>query len=132
MAHLGGIGSDARRAHLALITGGASAAGATTTDATAHAGPSRSGHVARRTPGASFGAPVYGSGRLEAARSQHEQGVRAAAAAHETFEDALLPMVLRSGVSHESATAVREAILGNPTLRKQAEHAYMRARADRS
>lgn len=140
MSHLGGIGSpgDARRAHLALITGGAHAPATkpATTQRTTAGSPLEAARTAAtdRTPPRSnvtaFG-PAAGARALEAVRSQHEQRVRAVARQHATFEEAIGPMIRVSGVSSRAADAVANAILNTPTLRNQAERAYARARADR-
>lgn len=70
--------------------------------------------------GVTFGAAVETSNR-------HNMSVRAIAAKYDNFEDALLPMVLASGVTGEAAVAVAEAINSNPALRAQAERAFQRA-----
>lgn len=70
--------------------------------------------------GASYGAAVETS-------SRYDTGVRAVAARYDNFEDALLPMVLASGVTGDAAVKVAEAIQANPALRAQAERAYQRA-----
>jgi hypothetical protein len=70
----------------------------------------------------------YGASTIETPRSRHESGVRAVARNFDNFDDALLPMVLASGVSGEAAASVAEAILGNPALKAQAERAFQRAR----
>ena len=54
--------------------------------------------------------------------------MRAVARNYDSFEDALLPMVLASGVSGDAASSVAEAIMGNPALKAQAERAFQRAR----
>ena len=64
-------------------------------------------------------------------RSRHEDGVRAVAKNYANFDEALLPMVLASGVSGEAAASVAEAIMGNPALKAQAERAFQRARTQR-
>lgn len=120
---------DARRAHLALVDGGAatnkSVVGATNSADEAaplkntSVGPARG----MRNVSTSLGSPT-----VEAARSRHETGVRAVAQKYATFEDALLPMVLASGVSGEAAGSVADAIMGNPALKAQAERAFKRAR----
>ena len=114
-------GGEARRAHLALVQGGA---GANTTDATSAATAVRS--VAR--PQQRDAAQTRYAAMGEAPRSRHESGVRAVAQNFANFEDALLPMVLASGVSGEAAASVAEAIKGNPALKAQAERAFQRAR----
>jgi hypothetical protein len=127
MNQFGGISSgDARRAHLALVTG--TSVGADRTNESVLAARGRTPDLRATT----YSAARHGVSSLEGVRSRHERGVRAVASAYATFEDALLPMVLASGVSGESAPAVRDAILGNPALRAQAQRAYARARADRS
>jgi hypothetical protein len=121
------FGGDARRAHLALVEGGASISTNSTSAATRAIGTDP---VLRASaPAPAFGAPTaYATNSVEGPRSRHEAGVRAVAANYENFEDALLPMVLASGVSGEAASSVAEAIMGNPALRAQAERAFQRAR----
>jgi hypothetical protein len=70
----------------------------------------------------------YGS-HIMSARSRHEGGVSAVAARYERFEDALLPMVLASGVGGDAAIKVAAAIMANDGLRAQARHAHQQARA---
>lgn len=122
------FGGDARRAHLALVQGGASISTTATSEATRVLGsrPAGSGPAA----GMRAAATGYSSAAAEAPRSRHESGVRAVARAYDRFEDALLPMVLASGVSGEAAASVSDAIMGNPALRAQAERAFQRARLD--
>jgi hypothetical protein len=116
------FGGDARRAHLALVQGGASIS----TNAT-----SGVANVARPAASTRSHVPTaYASAASEAPRSRHESGVRAVARTYDNFDDALLPMVLASGVSGEAAASVAEAIKGNPALRAQAERAFQRARLD--
>lgn len=74
----------------------------------------------QRSESTTFGAAVTAADR-------HDAGVRAVAARYGSFEDALLPMVLASGVSGDAAIAVAEAIQANPALRAQAERAFQRA-----
>ncbi len=129
MADFGGInfGGDARRAHLALVEGGASTISTNSTSAATRAlgaDPVLRTAVAT-TPRVSTG---YGASTIESPRSRHESGVRAVARNFDNFDDALLPMVLASGVSGEAAASVTEAILGNPALKAQAERAFQRAR----
>ena len=121
------FGGDARRAHLALVEGGASISTNSTSAATRSIGADPVLRVATPPQGA-FGAPTAYASSVEAPRSRHESGVRAVAANYENFEDALLPMVLASGVSGEAAASVAEAIMGNPALKAQAERAFARAR----
>jgi hypothetical protein len=121
-----GYGGDARRAHLALVEGGASISTNATSAATHALGTTALQGVAPRPP-AGRAATAYGSS-VEAPRSRHETGVRAVAKNYDSFEDALLPMVLASGVSGEAASSVAEAIMGNPALKAQAERAFQRAR----
>lgn len=130
MADHGGInfGGDARRAaHLALVQGGNSISTNSTSAATRTLGADPVGRIAPLAPRLSV-ATSYAATAVEAPRSRHEQGVRAVARNFENFEDALLPMVLASGVSGEAATSVAEAIKGNPALKAQAEVAFQRAR----
>jgi hypothetical protein len=77
----------------------------------------------RASGGASFGAPIE-----RAAGARHAAGVRAIATQYPNFEEALLPMVLASGVGGDAAVAVADAIMNNPNLRAQAERAFQRAR----
>lgn len=115
------LGGEARRAHLALVDGGATSVNTTTARAAASI----------ESPTGSRGAATaYGAATVEAPRNRHETGVRAIAGNYATFEDALLPMVLASGVSGEAAASVAEAIMGNPALKAQAERAFQRARLD--
>ena len=127
MADFGGInfGGDARRAHLALVEGGAHdqhqldecrrprALG------TAPVAPRIAPTVRRRAPGSRR--------RSEDAAQPPRDGVRAVAKNFNNFDDALLPMVLASGVSGEAAASVADAIKGNPALKAQAERAFQRA-----
>ena len=120
------FGGDARRAHLALVEGGASISTNATSATTRAMGTDPvSGFAAAQVRQASTG---FSSGGVESTRSRHEVGVRAVAQNYASFDDALLPMVLASGVSGEAAASVAEAILGNPALKAQAERAFQRAR----
>lgn len=74
-----------------------------------------------RAGASSYGAAVSASNR-------HEVHVRAIAAQHDNFEDALPHMVRASGVTGDAARAATKAILANPALKAQAERAYARAR----
>jgi hypothetical protein len=122
------FGGDARRAHLALVEGGGSISTNSTSAATRAIGADPVLRVAQPTAPA-YGAPTgYAANSVEGPRSRHEAGVRAVAANYDNFEDALLPMVLASGVSGEAASSVAEAIMGNPALKAQAERAFQRAR----
>ena len=76
----------------------------------------------RAAAGTSFGAAV------QSANARRESSVKAIAARYDNFEDALLPMVLASGVSGDAAVATAQAIMSNPALKAQAERAYSRAR----
>jgi hypothetical protein len=118
---------DARRAHLALVEGGASISTNSTSEATRAIGTDPVTRVAATRVGGSI-ATSYGAASVETPRSRHETGVRAVARNYDSFEDALLPMVLASGVSGEAAASVAEAIMGNPALKAQAERAFQRAR----
>lgn len=113
----------ARRAHLALVGGpGTAPAAAAGAESIGRTTP-----IARvRTGGTN--ATGYTASTGEARRSRHESGVRAVAQRYSDFQEALLPMVLASGVSGESAVAVAEAISASPTLTAQAERAFQRAR----
>ena len=121
------FGGDARRAHLALVEGGASISTNSTSAATRAIGMDPAAQITPRSTGRSAGT-AFGAASVETPRSRHESGVRAVARNYEKFEDALLPMVLASGVSGEAAASVAEAIMGNPALRAQAERAFQRAR----
>jgi hypothetical protein len=128
MADFGGInfGGDARRAHLALVQGGGSISTNSTSDATRVLGTSPVARVA--APQVQAARTEFRGVIREDVRSRHEDGVRAVARNFDNFDDALLPMVLASGVSGEAAASVAEAILGNPALKAQAERAFQRAR----
>ncbi len=127
MADFGGInfGGDARRAHLALVEGGASTSTNSTSADNSALGVVPTVRAAATAPSIATG---YATTRGEAPRSRHENGVRAVARNFDNFDDALLPMVLASGVSGEAAASVAEAIKGNPALKAQAERAFQRAR----
>jgi hypothetical protein len=129
MSDFGSInfGGDARRAHLALVDGGGNISTNATSAATRAIGADP---VLRAVSGPGAGATSFGAARIEAPRSRHENGVRAVAQNYGNFEDALLPMVLASGVSGEAAASVAEAIMGNPALKAQAERAFQRARVN--
>lgn len=78
-----------------------------------------------RTTGVSYGAAVSGF------RRQRELAdVRSVALRYDTFEEAVLPMVLASdrSLSGEVAVRVADAVMGNERLRAQAERAYHKAR----
>jgi uncharacterized protein YcsI (UPF0317 family) len=76
--------------------------------------------TSNRPAGATFGTAVETS-------SPHAAGVRSIAARYDNFDDALLPMVLASGVTGQAAVAVAEAVRKNPVLLAQAERAFQRA-----
>lgn len=122
MNDFGRIGGDARRAHLALVQGGLS----TTPSATQGVEATPRASAATRAHLASTGYAAQATGSVP--RSRHESGVRAVARAHESFEDALLPMVLASGVSRDAAATVAATIMASPALRAQAERAFARSR----
>lgn len=132
MTNFGSInhsGVDARRAHLALIEGGAQASSAGTTRAATEAlGTAPVLQVAAATT-RSAAATAYARTTAEGPRSSHEKGIRAVARQFDHFEQALLPMVLASGVSGEAAGSVVAAIQNNPALKAQAERAFQQARA---
>jgi hypothetical protein len=65
---------------------------------------------------------------IETPAQRSEASVRAIATEYATFEEALLPMVLASGVTGEAAVAVAAAVEANPVLRAQAERAWQKAR----
>ena len=127
MAEFGNYSGDARRAHLALVSGGAGTISTSATSAATSAIGTdpvvRLAQVSARPVQTGYSRPG-----LEAPRSRHENGVRAVARNFDNFEDALLPMVLASGVSGEAPASVADAILGNPALKAQAERAFQRAR----
>lgn len=127
MADFGGInfGGDARRAHLALVEGGGSISTNSTSAATRALGTAP---VATIAPKVQAARTEFRGVIREDVRSRHEDGVRAVAKNFTNFDDALLPMVLASGVSGEAAASVAEAIKGNPALKAQAERAFQRAR----
>lgn len=97
-----------------------SAAGVNATQATEHANVTPL-HRARTTT------TSYGAG-ITASKSRHERSVTAVAARYERFEDAILPMVLASGVTGDAAIKVAESIMSNTPLRNQAEAAHRQAR----
>lgn len=129
MSGFNGIGSggDARRAHLALVEGGSSISTNATSDVR-RAAKLETDLIQHSLPTPRFAATGYAAATGETPRSRHESGVRAVAKNYATFDDALLPMVLASGVSGEAAASVAEAIMGNPALKAQAERAFQRAR----
>lgn len=120
----------ARGAHLALVQGGRSDTIA------ARQAPAVLGTAPVARPTRPEAATVYHvrpgnvSPGVEAPRSSHERGVQAVARSYPNFESALLPMVLASGVSGEAAPSVARAIMANPSLRADAERAFLRARID--
>lgn len=129
MADFGGInfGGDARRAHLALVQGGAISTNSTSA-ATRALGSDPVSRVQQPSGLGRTAATGYSAASAETPRSRHESGVRAVARNYASFDEALLPMVLASGVSGEAAASVAEAIMGNPALKAQAERAFQRAR----
>ena len=118
----------ARRAHLALVNGSGATPDAGTARAALGADPVVRPVATSQTRAATSYAAQGGG--VEGTRSRHEQGVRVIARNYANFEDALVPMVLASGVSGEAASAVAGAIRNNPALRAQAERAFQRARMD--
>lgn len=104
--NINGIETAGKTSHLTVV-GAAGDVSATQTRSTT-------------SSGVTFGAAVETSNR-------HNLSVRAIAARYDNFQDALLPMVLASGVTGEAAVAVAEAIMANPALRAQAERAFQRA-----
>ena len=130
MADFGSInfGGDAGRSHLALVEGGANISTNATSAATRTIGTDPIGRMPQVTSLGARAATGYAAATGEAPRSRHESGVRAVARNYANFDDALLPMVLASGVSGDAAAAVADAIKGNPALRAQAERAFQRAR----
>lgn len=109
-----------RTGHLALVGGSAVTTNTTSIEGATTVDP------ASRMRNAAQGTRIGANVPVE--RSRHEDGVRAVAAKYDNFEEALLPMVLASGVSGEAAVAVAEAIRSNPALTAQAERAFFRAR----
>ena len=69
----------------------------------------------------------YGAG-ISAPASRYQRSVTAVAARYERFEDAVLPMVLASGVTGDAAIKVAASIMANDALRAQAEAAHQQAR----
>jgi hypothetical protein len=135
MSNFGSIGFsgvNAGRAHLAVIQGGGGTADniGAARDASRALGTAPTLQVAaavasaRRTPAGTN----YNAGHMEAPRSSHEAGIRAVARQFHAFDEALLPMVLASGVSGEAAASVVAAIKSNPALLAQAERAFDKAR----
>ncbi len=97
-------------------------------DATART-PSGGSVATGTTFGGSYRAATgYGAAAAMPENTQDVRSVRAVALQYDRFEDALLPMVLASGVKGDAAVAAAEAILSNPALLAQAEKAYARAR----
>lgn len=125
---IGFRGGDAGRAHLALIQGGnESSTTASTREASRALGTAPTLHVAA-SAARRVAATGYARTTPEAPRSGHEAGIRAIAKQFTAFHEALLPMVLASGVSGEAAASVVKAIQGNPALLAQAERAFDKAR----
>jgi hypothetical protein len=128
---IGSSGANAGRAHLAVIQGGgaspASNAGAAR-EASRALGTAPTLQVASAAARRVAATTGYNSQVAEAPRSSHEAGIRAVARQFTAFHDALLPMVLASGVSGEAAASVVAAIKGNPALLAQAERAFDKAR----
>lgn len=129
MADFGNInfGGEARQAHLALVEGGAGITTRATSAATRAIGSTSIASIEQPRIDRRI-ATGYAAASVEGPRSRHETGVRAVARNYDSFEDALLPMVLASGVSGDAASSVAEAIMGNPALKAQAERAFQRAR----
>ena len=152
----GSVGAAQRQAHLALVTAVRTGNGAPQTRVSqAGAGPealqgSQAAQGARAAlapvavpfvsrPGAGAyapsdvrvrpeRAPVIRPAPAQGRNTYHEVGVRAVANMYSRFEDALIPMVLASGVNGDAASAVARAIRSNPQLRVQAENAFRAAR----
>lgn len=76
-------------------------------------------------------ATTYGAG-IRTSASRYERSVTAVAARYEHFEDAVLPMVLASGVAGDAAIKVAASIMANDSLRAQAEAAHRQARDEAS
>ena len=116
--------SDIRRAHLALIDGGKSHSSHAVQAAHESAVSTvQTPRLQRRQASATFVSQNH-----ETPRTRHEGGVIAVAQQYNTFEEALLPMVLASGVKGEAAAAIAKAIKSQPALLQQAENAYRHAR----
>lgn len=128
MTNFSSIGGDAGRAHLALIQGGNTGNVGATRDASRALGSAPVLQVAASTA-RRVAATGYARTAPEGPRSGHEAGIRAIAQQFDAFSDALLPMVLASGVSGEAAASVVAAIKGNPALLAQAERAFDKARS---
>jgi hypothetical protein len=127
---MGTTGGHARGAHLALVEGGSRSDAAAATSAINGSSSARgaSGPATTDRVNTAYAAAAGQTG--EAARTRHEQGVRAVARAYDNLNEALIPMVLASGVSGEQAPRVAEAIRSNPALLAQAEKAFTRARIE--
>ncbi|MCW2950273.1 MAG: hypothetical protein JWN41_1286, partial [Thermoleophilia bacterium] len=120
--------SNAGRAHLALIEGGGAAdTTGSARDATRTLGAAPIALVAADTTRRAA-ATGYASTSPEAPRSRHEAGIRAVAQQFDEFHEALLPMVLASGVAGVAAASIVEAIMSNPVLKAQAQRAFDKAR----
>ena len=100
---------------------------ASTREASRTLGTAPTLHVAA-TAARRVAATGYARTAPEGPRSGHEAGIRAIAQQFTAFHEALLPMVLASGVSGEAAASVVKAIQGNPALLAQAERAFDKAR----
>lgn len=70
----------------------------------------------------SFGAPII------EAKSRYSKDVSVVANQYSSFDDALLPMVLATGVSGDAALHVVDAIRNNDALRDQAQRAFQKSR----
>lgn len=131
MGNFGHVG-HARGAHLALIQGGGGTS-ISDTSATRAASSAIGADPVVRVAQPSvrrMNTTAYSTLDAEGPRSSHEQGIRAVARQHPSFEAALVDMVRASGVSPSNADSVARAILGNPALKAQAERAFQRARLD--
>jgi len=129
MTNFGSINSDASRAHLALIQGGGQDSSINATrNASRALGTAPTLHVAAAAARRVAATGYARTTAHEGPRSGHEAGIRAIARQFNSFTDALLPMVLASGVSGEAASTVVAAIQSNPALLAQAERAFDKAR----
>ncbi len=134
-----------RAAHLALVSDAADAV--TAASAVSRAASSDAARGGMRTAiaadlrlvskdGATYDTTVV-SGRTgawgmtpQATHARRSASVASVAAGTTTFDQALLPMVLATGVSGKAAVAVAEAIKSNPDLYAQAERAWKQGRGE--
>lgn len=83
--------------------------------------PARVNGGTRSSGGTSFGAPIVET-------SRYSKDVSVVANQYSSFDDALLPMVLATGVTGDAALNVCEAIRNNEALRAQAQRAFQKSR----